>query len=67
MPDARVVIRELLQTIASLESLIIQFADGASCHYDHDELCQTHALHERPCPYGIANSMAGEIVDLNDQ
>lgn len=30
----------------------IERYDG--CRYDHDGLCQTHALHERPCPYNLA-------------
>jgi hypothetical protein len=40
-----------------LEDLLIQFADGETCRYDHHGYCQAHCLHEKPCPFGIANEL----------
>jgi hypothetical protein len=58
MPDIRAVMRKLEQTVDYLIDVIIQFADGEACHYDHNGGCQTHTIHQDPCPYGIANEMA---------
>lgn len=58
MPHIDTIVSILEQRIDELEQLIVQFADGASCQYDHHGYCQTHFLHDKPCPYGIANEMA---------
>jgi hypothetical protein len=45
--------------------LLIQIADDDECRYDHDDACQTHSLHERPCPYGEANVLAKGTYGVN--
>jgi len=41
-----------------LRTLVKKFADGDPCRYDHDKQCQTHTLHEKPCPWEEANEIA---------
>lgn len=34
-----------------LETLLRELTDSEPCEYDHNGLCQAHALDERPCPH----------------
>lgn len=34
--------------------LVDQFVDPSPCRYDHNGRCQSHSLHERPCPHETA-------------
>lgn len=41
----------LIAAAPDLLELVRQLLDDDDCVYDHHDLCQTHFLHERPCPY----------------
>lgn len=41
--------------MSELEWAALQLADGEVCHYDHHGYCQTHFLHEKPCPMEVIN------------
>lgn len=50
-------ISQLEQAVAALEAenatfrgLLLELTDDEPCSYDHHGYCQTHWLHERPCP-----------------
>lgn len=34
--------------------LLAELVDDEPCCYDHDGNCQSHSLHERPCPHETA-------------
>lgn len=44
--------------IEELESLLAECVEPMrdACRYDHHGYCQTHFLHERPCPYERARA-----------
>ena len=46
--------------IAELSALIGRMYDDDPCSYDHHNYCQSHSLHERPCPHEIAQGMGLE-------
>lgn len=43
--------------VVGLLKLIDELKDEDDCEYDRHGLCQTHNLHERPCPHGRANKI----------
>lgn len=43
----------LNELIAVLEDLI----DSEACSYDHHGYCQSHSLHEKPCPHERAKKL----------
>lgn len=53
MADARLVIMN------KLAELVHRLTDHETdpCDYDHHDLCQAHALHERPCPFEEAKEL----------
>ena len=50
-----------IDELNELESAAILFADGEVCCYDHHGYCQSHFLHERPCPMEIINRYDKEL------
>lgn len=49
-----------------LLDIVLAIADGDECRYDHDGGCQTHLLHERPCPWEQSNQIANMPVAEED-
>jgi len=47
--------------LTELEQAALQLADGETCWYDHHGYCQTHFLHEKPCPMKIINKCNKEL------
>lgn len=43
--------------VAFLVSLVAELTDSEPCRYDHHGYCQTHYLHERPCPHERAKEV----------
>lgn len=41
----------LLERIEEREGLVRELTDPDQCRYDHHGYCQSHALHEKPCPH----------------
>lgn len=35
--------------------------ETGECRYDHHGYCQTHFLHEKPCPFGVLVETAAEL------
>ena len=46
--------------IAELRGLLDEMTDSQSCNFDHHGYCQTHNLHERPCPHERAKKILGK-------
>ena len=46
-----------------LELAALMLADDERCHYDHHGYCQTHFLHERPCPMELINECSQKIEE----
>jgi hypothetical protein len=46
-----------------LMPLLIALADPDPCEYDHNDLCQAHSLHSRPCPHEEAKRLIGDADD----
>ena len=53
--------RMKIDDLNELESAAILLADGEVCCYDHHGYCQSHFLHERPCPMEIINRYDKEL------
>lgn len=45
------------------KNILEQLYDDDPCSYDHDNYCQTHGLHEYPCPHG----QVGELLEQLNQ
>lgn len=52
--------------MTELEKQALRLADGDTCHYDHHGHCQTHFLHDKPCPMEIINRKAKEIANVSN-
>jgi hypothetical protein len=52
-------IAELTAERNALRSLLAEFVDPDPCRYDHDDDCQGHSLHSRPCPHERAKLLLG--------
>lgn len=52
-------IRNLANEVAidALLDLIDELTVPSACDYDHDGMCQTHFLDERPCPHERAQKL----------
>ncbi|MGR6922596.1 hypothetical protein ACU635_50795 [[Actinomadura] parvosata] len=50
-----------------LRELVRELAYDGPCQYDHDDQCQAHALHERPCPHGRAQELLADFAPKEDQ
>lgn len=56
MQAARVNLERLKEEVAETDfwrQIALQLYDRERCRYDHNELCQTHSLHQRPCPHEL--------------
>lgn len=40
-----------------LRDLVAALIDPDPCRYDHHGYCQTHSLHEAPCPHDLAKKL----------
>lgn len=43
-----------------LRELVKELTDSGPCQYDHEDQCQGHSLHYRPCPHGRAQALFKE-------
>lgn len=50
----------LRESNTNLLDLIAELNDDAPCVYDHHDLCQSHFLGERPCPFERAKAIVAE-------
>lgn len=41
----------------TLCGLLDELTDTEECRYDHHDNCQSHNLHERPCPHETAKAL----------
>jgi hypothetical protein len=49
----------LLRENEKLRNLLRELIDPDPCQYDHHDYCQSHSLHERPCPHQRAKELLG--------
>ena len=55
---------KLKEILEECLELIGELIDSEECRYDHENYCQSHSLHEYPCPHARAKKMLQEIVKL---
>jgi len=60
MQQALDIIRRLNSEIDDLRTLVRELTDDGKCDYDHNDYCQSHSLHDRPCPHGRAKALQGK-------
>ncbi|ACU71841.1 hypothetical protein Caci_2932 [Catenulispora acidiphila DSM 44928] len=59
-PDVHTVLvenGELRDALAVAVELLDRLADNDGCEYDHNDDCQMHNLHQRPCPHPLARQI----------
>jgi len=49
--------------LTDLELAALMLADDEDCWYDHHGYCQTHFLHERPCPMELINECSRKVQE----
>ena len=42
-----------------MRHLLSELVDPDDCRYDHHGYCQSHSLHNAPCPHSLAKSFLG--------
>jgi len=47
----------LTSEVETLRALVTELVDADPCRYDHHGYCQTHSLHEKPCPHEQAKDL----------
>ncbi|TDD54566.1 hypothetical protein E1286_05080 [Nonomuraea terrae] len=50
-----------------LRSLIRPLTYATPCEYDHDDHCQAHSLHSRPCPHARAQELLAALDALPEE
>ena len=46
--------------LPSMVDVLRAFLDDSPCLYDHNDFCQQHSLHERPCPHETGRQIVAE-------
>jgi len=49
-----------VNALPALLDLVERLYHDDPCRYDHGDNCQSHSLHDKPCPHGIAQQMFNE-------
>ena len=55
---------KLKEILGKCLGIIEELIDPEECSYDHHNYCQSHGLHEYPCPHGRAKEMLKEIIEF---
>jgi hypothetical protein len=50
-----------------LRALIDDLTDSDPCQYDHNDFCQAHHLHERPCPHERAKAWLAQFPGAQER
>jgi hypothetical protein len=49
--------KKFAEQLVEARELVKELDDPDDCWYDHHGLCQTHSLHEKPCPHERAKEL----------